>query len=62
MSDAERRPYEPPRLTFIKLEDKPVVAQTACKDSVDTDACAQLIRDDIGNIVKRLPGYDFSPS
>lgn len=62
MSDETRKAYEPPRITRVKLEDKPVVAQTACKDSIDTDACAQIITDDIGQEVKRLPAYDLSPS
>jgi|MGYP001157933734 hypothetical protein len=62
MSHETRKPYEAPRITHVKLEDKPVVAQTACKDSIDTDACAQVITDDIGNEVKRLPAFDISPS
>ncbi len=62
MSHEIRKPYEAPRITHVKLEDKPVVAQTACKDSIDTDACAQVITDDIGNEVKRLPAFDISPS
>lgn len=57
-----KKPYEPPRLMRVKLEDKPVVAQTACKDSLDTDACAQIILDDTGTEVKRLPAFDLSPS
>lgn len=62
MADEIRKPYEAPAITRIKLEDKPVVAQTACKDSIDTDACAQIIEDDIGTVVKRLPAFDISPS
>ncbi len=57
-----KKHYETPRVTRVKLEDKPVVAQTACKDSIDTDACAQIIVDDVGNVVKRLPAFDLSPS
>ncbi|MCS6771476.1 MAG: hypothetical protein NZ740_05560 [Kiritimatiellae bacterium] len=57
-----KKPYEKPRITRVILEDKPVIAQTACKDTVDNDACAELIRDDTGNVVKRLPGFDMSPS
>lgn len=62
MNAEHRKPYEAPRVTHVKLEDKPVVAQTACKDSIETDACAQIILDDIGNVVKRLPAFDLSPS
>ncbi|HMP77297.1 MAG TPA: hypothetical protein PKE12_13465 [Kiritimatiellia bacterium] len=62
MSTDNRKPYEAPRITHVKLEDKPVVAQTACKDSIDTDACAQIIVDDINQEVKRLPAFDLSPS
>lgn len=62
MNAAQRKPYEAPRITHVKLEDKPVVAQTACKDSIDTDACAQVILDDSGNEIKRLPAFDISPS
>jgi hypothetical protein len=62
MNTNQREPYVTPRVTRVKLEDKPVVAQTACKDSIDTDACAQIIVDDIGNVVKRLPAFDLSPS
>lgn len=62
MSIDQRTPYIPPQITRVKLEDKPVVAQTACKDSIDTDACAIIITDDIGTEVKRLPAFDISPS
>lgn len=62
MDQQPKRTYQPPKITRILLEDKPVIAQTACKDSVDNDACAQVIRDDIGNVVKRLPAFDMSPS
>jgi hypothetical protein len=62
MSTETRKPYEAPRITHVKLEDKPVVAQTACKDSIDNNACAQVIVDDIGMEVKRLPAFDQSPS
>ncbi|MCO6400313.1 MAG: hypothetical protein J5I99_03685 [Verrucomicrobia bacterium] len=57
-----RKAYVAPSVTAIKLEDKPVVAQTACKDAIETDACAQIILDDIGQEVKRLPAFDISPS
>ncbi len=62
MSHETRKPYEAPRITHVKLEDKPVVAQTACKDSIDTNACAIIITDDIGTEIKRLPAFDISPS
>jgi hypothetical protein len=62
MSEARRQPYEAPRVTRVKLEDKPVVAQTACKDSLDTAACAQAITDEFGNTIKTLPAFDLSPS
>ncbi len=58
----KRKAYVSPSLTSVKLEDKPVVAQTACKDAIETDACAQIIFDDIGDEVKRLPAFDISPS
>lgn len=62
MDQKTRKPYTPPHITQVRLEDKPVVTQTACKDSTDTDACAQIITDDLGFEVKRLPAFDISPS
>jgi hypothetical protein len=37
----EKREYQPPRITQIKLEDRKVVAMAVCKDSLDNAACAQ---------------------
>ena len=62
MSEDQRLPYESPRVTRVKLEDKPVVAQTACKDALETQACAQVITDEFGTPIKTLPAFDISPS
>lgn len=62
MEAENRKPYETPRVTRVKLEDRPVVAQTACKDSLDTAACAQVIRDEFGQPIKVLPAFDITPS
>lgn len=62
MNTSDRQPYEPPRVTRVKLEDRPVVAQTACKDSLDTAACAQVINDEFGQPIKVLPAFDITPS
>lgn len=61
------RPYEPPRITRVKLEDRAVVAQTACKDAIDTRACARFvceIQDEFGTCVKASPQptFEISPS
>jgi hypothetical protein len=61
-NQAARRPYQRPVVTRVQLEDKPVVAQTGCKDSLDTAACVQVITDDFGIPVKILPARDISPS
>lgn len=36
-----RKPYVPPLMTRVKLEDRRVVAMAVCKDSLDNTACAQ---------------------
>lgn len=38
---AEKKTYIKPRITRVKLEDKPVVSLAVCKDSLDNSACAQ---------------------
>lgn len=60
--NADRKGYEPPLITRVKLEDSPVVAQTACKDSLDTEGCAQVILDEFNQPIKTLPAFDINPS
>jgi hypothetical protein len=50
---ASKKPYEKPRVTRVKLEDKRVVAMATCKDSLDNQACAQ---DGV------TPLFDINPS
>lgn len=41
MSTRQKKTYQKPVITRVKLEDKPVVALAVCKDSLDNTACAQ---------------------
>ena len=36
-----KKPYSPPQVRRVKLEDKRVVAMAACKDSLDNPRCGQ---------------------
>lgn len=40
-SGFNKKGYNKPKITKVKLEDKRVVAMAVCKDSLDNDACAQ---------------------
>jgi hypothetical protein len=37
----QKKPYQKPVITRVKLEDRRVVALAVCKDSLDNTACAQ---------------------
>lgn len=37
----ERKPYTPPALTRIRLQDQRVVSMSVCKDTLNNSACAQ---------------------
>jgi len=41
MKSNNRKQYQKPKITKVKLEDKRVVAMAVCKDSLDNSACAQ---------------------
>lgn len=58
----QRKPYVEPVITRVRLEDTTVVAQTACKDSLDTAACSFVILDQFGQPIKTFPAFDLSPS
>lgn len=63
MSESTRQPYESPRVTRVKLEDKQVVAQGPCKASVDDlVSCGQQLTDEFGQPIKNVPAFDISPS
>jgi len=63
MSHTDRQPYEPPRVTRVKLEDKQVVAQGPCKADVDDiGRCGQVFEDEFGQPIKNIPAFDISPS
>lgn len=38
---SERKPYTPPTLTRIRLQDQRVVSMSVCKDTLNNSACAQ---------------------
>ena len=40
-SEMNRKPYVPPAVTRVKLEDRRVVAMAVCKDSLSNQSCAQ---------------------
>lgn len=50
---SSKKPYEKPRVTRVKLEDKRVVAMATCKDSLDNTSCAQD---------QTTPLFDINPS
>ena len=49
----EKKDYQPPVITRVKLEDRRVVAMAVCKDSLDNIVCAQ---DSV------TPLFDINPS
>ncbi len=49
----DKKEYQPPVITQVKLEDRRVVAMAVCKDSFDNAACAQD---------GRTPMFDINPS
>jgi hypothetical protein len=54
MSDpSEKKDYQSPVITQVKLEDRKVVAMAVCKDSLDNSVCAQ---DGV------TPMFDINPS
>ena len=59
--DAGKQRYNSPIITRIRL-DGTAAAQSACKDSIDTAACAQVITDDFGIPIKVIPARELSPS
>ena len=60
MSQADRQPYETPRVTRVKLEDKQVVAQGPCTADVDDlGGCGQLLTDEFGQPIKNIPAFDI---
>lgn len=55
---SERTAYQDPLITRVKLEDRAVVAQTACKDSLDTSACAAHVTPETVTCMPTILGQD----
>jgi hypothetical protein len=51
--ESEKKEYQAPVITQVKLEDRRVVAMAVCKDSLDNSACAQD---------NTTPMFDINPS